>query len=488
MKKNKYKIIFFLILLIGIFLRIYKLYEIPKGIHIDEAGMFVDANMIAKFGIDRYNHSYPIYLQNFGGGQSVMYAYLTAILIKIFSPSYLLIRIPAVIFGILLIIFSYLIGKEFLSKKRSLLLMSLISFCPYFIQASRIGLDCNLFLPFFTISFYILIKAIQKQNNKLFFTSGVMHSLCLYTYALSYLIIPIFITLSLIYVKKNRKINKKNILSFLIPFIIISLPIILFLMVNYNVIPQFKLLKSDMFKLPLFRQSEVSIRNVLDNVLIPNILTFDYYEYNAKPFFGTIYYILIPFFIFGLIKYSKKIINNIKNNKFELENLIFYMFISCYMALLPIESLNINKANAIYFSIIYITLYGIINSQILIKKIIILLFIINVGIFSIYYYNTYQYDNFYFDDSIYKIVNNEYEKIKAKNIIVINDNIQPNIFVQLGKITKIKNKEEIIKNNGQNSTNSKNIYLVEEKYENSNYYSEYIKYNNYYLYMNNIKN
>jgi len=45
----------------------------------------------------------------------------------------------------------------------------------------------------------------------------------------------------------------------------------------------------------------------------------------------------------------------------------------------------------------------------------------------------------------------------------------------------MKNKEEIIKNNEQNSNNSKNIYLIEEKYKNITSYSKYIKYNNYYL-------
>lgn len=189
--QKKEKITFSVILLLGIIVRIYKLYEIPNGIHIDEAGMFVDAGMLEKFGVDRNNHSFPIYLQNFGGGQSVMYAYITAILIKIFTCSYFLIRIPSLIFGILVIILSYFITKELTDKKQALFVMAMASFCPYFIQSSRIGLDCNLLLGMSLISVYTYIKALKNKKNYLFIITGILFGLFFYTYAISYIYIYI---------------------------------------------------------------------------------------------------------------------------------------------------------------------------------------------------------------------------------------------------------------------------------------------------------
>ena len=248
--QKKQKIIFILILTIGILVRTYRLYDIPYGINVDEAGMFVDANMLARFGVDRYNNELPVYLQNFGGGQSVMYAYLTALLIKLFSPSYLLIRAVSVIFGILVILFSYLISKEFINKKQALFVMAMVSFCPYFIQASRIGLDCNLFLGMSMIALYSIIKSIKINKSILYIISGILFGLCFYTYAISYMVIPIFLVISLIFLYKNKYISKKNIFIFLISFFIIILPIILFLLVNYGIIKEFKFFVFFINKLP----------------------------------------------------------------------------------------------------------------------------------------------------------------------------------------------------------------------------------------------
>lgn len=374
---KKEKIIFLIILSLGILLRVYKLYSNPAGIHIDEAGMFVDANMISNYGTDRYGNTFPVYFTNFGGGQSVMYGYITALLIKIFGYKYSLIRVPQVFFGILFIIYAYKIGKQFMSTKKSLLLMSLAAFCPYFIQASRIGLDCNLLLPFSTIALYYLIIAINKEKNYLFLVSGIIYGLTLYTYALSYIIIPLFLITAIIYLFINKKIRIKQILFLLIPIFIISIPLIIFILVNYGILNEFLIFK----KLPEFRNSEIGFKYLIDNILmIVSLLSHDFIKYNSVKYFGTIFYISIPLLIYGIIKYSKSL------KKYNLENIIFINFITIYIALLFVSDININKANAIYFSIIYIVIYGINNIKN--KKIItsyLVIFLISFISFEIYY-------------------------------------------------------------------------------------------------------
>lgn len=427
---KKHKILFLIILALGIFVRIYKVYENPSGIHVDEAGMFVDANMLVKYGTDRYGTSFPIYFTNFGGGQSIMYGYIVAALIKIFGCTQLLIRVPSLTFGILLIIIGYLIAREFLNTKESLLVMAIISFCPYFIQASRIGLDCNLFLPMFTLSLYILIKAIKKQKNLLFLISGITYGFCLYTYAVSYLIVPFFLLLCTIYLIINKQINYKNILYLSIPLFLIALPLILFILVNYNILNEFKLIIFDIKKLPHFRTAEIGFKNILDNILmIIYLLGYDFLNYNAIKYFGTIYYCLVPFFIIGLVRSYK----NIK--KFKLENLILISFFSCYIQLLLVHDININKSNAIFFSIAYITAYGIISSKS--KKIFnlsITLLIINFLIFTIYYKKNDTANKLYSDNTIYKIVNEKYDTLKDKKIIIITNTVESKIYERIGRI------------------------------------------------------
>ena len=59
--------------------------DIPYGIHIDEAGMGYDAWSLQKYHVDRWLNHFPVYLINFGGGQSALYAYLCAMFIKLFG-------------------------------------------------------------------------------------------------------------------------------------------------------------------------------------------------------------------------------------------------------------------------------------------------------------------------------------------------------------------------------------------------------------------
>ena len=78
---NNYKKIWLVFLVIIFISVIYKFGEFPKWIHVDEAGMAYDAYCIANYGVDRYLNSYPVYLQNFGGGQSALACYITVFFI-----------------------------------------------------------------------------------------------------------------------------------------------------------------------------------------------------------------------------------------------------------------------------------------------------------------------------------------------------------------------------------------------------------------------
>ena len=86
-------ILIFLVVLVGIFLRFYKLDNIPSGIDSDEASQGYDAYSILKTGKDRYGETLPIFLRSFGNYQSPLYTYLTIIPISLFDLSvFLLIK------------------------------------------------------------------------------------------------------------------------------------------------------------------------------------------------------------------------------------------------------------------------------------------------------------------------------------------------------------------------------------------------------------
>ena len=130
------------------FTRMWRLTQIPLGLHYDEASMAYSAWSLSQYGVDRYLNSWPVYLKNFGGGQSVLYAYLLAGLFKVFGFHLVLIRIPSVLFSLLALVFTMEISKMIFPEHKyaPYIAGALVTIGPYYIMAGRLGLDCNLML------------------------------------------------------------------------------------------------------------------------------------------------------------------------------------------------------------------------------------------------------------------------------------------------------------------------------------------------------
>ena len=104
-KKYWYSAAILLLFLIAVFLRVYRLESLPDVLHIDEAGLGYNAWCLAHYGTDRYLNVRPFYPQNFYGGQSPLYTYLLALLIRTVGQGNLsltLLKIPAVLASLLL--------------------------------------------------------------------------------------------------------------------------------------------------------------------------------------------------------------------------------------------------------------------------------------------------------------------------------------------------------------------------------------------------
>lgn len=347
--EKQYRIFFTLILILAIFLNLYKFGEIPNEIHVDEAGMTYDAYSIANYGTDRFEKKLPVYFINFGGGQNALYTYLTAILIKLFgSYNSLIIRIPSFIISIIEIIVAYLLVKDFKSKKQALLFMLLVTIAPWHIMKSRWGLESFLLSPLFLFSIFALTRAIRAEKMRMFkfLVSGLLFGVTLYTYAISYIVVPIFLILIGLYLIKLRKIHVKDVFVFFIPLIILAIPLVLMLMVQkgwINEIDSFITIP----KLFEYRQSEISfdIKNILS---IRYGLFCDYLGYNSLKGYGTLYYIGTILMCIGIIIAIIDCIKN-KSNQLSLDVIMLIAFISNFIMAFFIH-INSNVINGILIS------------------------------------------------------------------------------------------------------------------------------------------
>src|SRR5574344_1493555 len=132
-KTQLYRLFFLIICAFYIITRLFRLTAVPSGYNVDELGIAYDSYSLATDHIDRYGYKMPFYLINYGGGMSIMYSYFPAFLMIFTGFSKFIVRLPAVLFGLMFTIFIGLDAKEiFRSAKASLFAAFLAAVCPVF--------------------------------------------------------------------------------------------------------------------------------------------------------------------------------------------------------------------------------------------------------------------------------------------------------------------------------------------------------------------
>ncbi len=434
-----------------LFTRLFLLTSVPRGLHVDEAGMAYDAFCLANYGTDRYQVWHPVYLTNYGSGQSALYAYLASIFIRIigFRPSAF--RLPAVCLGGAAVIFGYLIGKETMGKKAGVVLAGLITICPYFIMASRWGLDCNLLLGFFTMSVYLLIRAVRKEKWPWFLLAGISFGVTLYTYAVSYVILPPFLFLAFLYLLWNRKLKAGQAAAFVIPLAALAAPLLLFIAVNMGYLEPFSTPLFTIARLEYYRGGEFSLANIPANMnIFRELLSSDFLPYNSIGTFGTLYYISVPFVILGLGLSLVRTVKSVIRREYDAQTFVTLMFLVTAAVIMVMMLPNINKSNAIYFPFVYFIALAV---DFLLRRCkgkgkkalaavlggAYLFFFLWFGSYYYFQYPTEVYPQKYFNDSLIQMIDlieEEYPGGMERNIYVdtYDDNVsQPYIYTLIRK-------------------------------------------------------
>ncbi len=356
-------------LLLGIFAlfavtRFWQLTTLPYGIHIDEAGMAYDAWCLSEYGVDRYLKSWPVYLTNLGGGQSSLYAFLCAGLFRVFGYSVWLVRLPAAAFSLLNLVFGMKLVKKVYPQSTFLPLAAggLLTICPYFILSSRFGLDCNLMLGMSTLFLYCLVTAVQSGKIFRYVVAGFAGGLLLYTYALAYMILPLFLMLAFGYLLRGRRFSLKGWAAMAVPMGILALPLILVQAVNYFDLEEFRLGCFTITKLKRYRMSELEwfgpgkFCKALFSIFAGDFLG-EKLEYNSAPGYLNLYGITVLLCLTGIVNTLRKLWKSLKKRETDMAVMIFLWF----AAILFFEShipTNVNRINGIFFTAVFLAVEG----------------------------------------------------------------------------------------------------------------------------------
>ncbi|MFC1625079.1 ArnT family glycosyltransferase [Patescibacteria group bacterium] len=225
MKKNKGKLIIFIVLLLAFIVRFYKLASFP-ALNADEAAVGYNAYSLLETGKDEHGNSWPIHFQSFNDYKPGFYVYLVMPFVRILGLNEWAVRIPGAFLSICTIYIVYLLVQKLFKKERLALFTGLLlTISPWHIHFSRGGWEVNAATFLIALGLYLFIKALKK--SRYYYFSILIFSLSLYTYHAARIIVPILgLALLIIYWKDIRKNLKTFILSVLLGvFLLIPLGI-----------------------------------------------------------------------------------------------------------------------------------------------------------------------------------------------------------------------------------------------------------------------
>lgn len=215
-------------------LRTWKIAKFPIHLSHDEVSQAYDAISIAQTGKDIYGNFLPTIFPSVGDFKSPFYTYATALVYYLIGNHEWIIRVPGVIFGILIIPavfwFTYNLTKE---SKIALLATLFTAISPPEIFFSRKSFEngAGIFFLLISLSCFMLYLEKQKRSRWLYLTV-LFSSLGMYTYFSHVIIIPLVLaSFILIFRKKFIFKLKKYLLTFILWIAFIT-PLLIIIITN----------------------------------------------------------------------------------------------------------------------------------------------------------------------------------------------------------------------------------------------------------------
>lgn len=357
-KNHKDNLLIFVVIIIGVILRVYLFPDIPPGLNQDEAAAGYEAYSLLLTGKDKWGNSLPVYLPAWGSGTTALYPYLSIPLIVLFGLNILTTRAVNLIFGILTLPLLYISVKEVCGQRVALISTFLLAVLPWHIMMSRWGLDCNL-LPFFLLLGTYTVSRSLAYNlpTTLAMFAFVPWAIGLYAYATSFSIIPVLIALVIL---TNRKIiwqNKRKWFGAILIFIVLSLPISLFIVKNFIFHSNLGFEQILPFSVPLLPANKLAqIAMPFRQMVYTNLIfIFNGFQdgtiWNALTEFPPLFMIIFPFLGVGILLLTRRFFMLKETN-------IFLLWLVSCLPLIFVAQLNINRANAFFIPVIVVSTIG----------------------------------------------------------------------------------------------------------------------------------
>jgi 4-amino-4-deoxy-L-arabinose transferase-like glycosyltransferase len=128
----------------------------------------------------------------------------TAFTESIFGYNILAVRATSVLAGTLAVLFTYLAGRELFNAAIGLMAAAFLATLPYNVHFSRIGVNNVIDSLMSSLIFWLIARAVKKDDLRYYYTAGAIAGLCIYTYAGTRLVLILAVITLLFLVIRQR--------------------------------------------------------------------------------------------------------------------------------------------------------------------------------------------------------------------------------------------------------------------------------------------
>lgn len=228
------------VLLLSVFLRMFKLGEVPISLDWDEAALGYNAYSVLKTGRDEYGTKFPLVLRSFDDYKPPLYMYLTIPSVALFGLTPWSVRLPSVVMGLFAILGTYFLVMElialwpsskykyiqdrFLRTYLPSISAFLLAISPWHLQFSRIAFEANtgVTLNIWVVVFFL--KSLKKIQN--IYISALLSGIAMYAYHSERIFLPLLLLLVVLVFYKTLFKHPKTIIFACIIGVVIIAPLV----------------------------------------------------------------------------------------------------------------------------------------------------------------------------------------------------------------------------------------------------------------------
>jgi 4-amino-4-deoxy-L-arabinose transferase-like glycosyltransferase len=214
-------------------LRVYRLGDAPAGLFCDEAANGYNAWSLLHTGRDEHGKLFPLFVWSFFAFKYPLDIYPTMIWVGLFGLTEFATRFQAALYGTGTVLVTFFIGRRLFTPVAGLAAAATLAVMPWHIHFSRIAFGLIGFTFWFGLGFYFLVRALGDGATRRDWTAAAAaFALCFYMYAVSQLLVPIFVGAAVLMTAPTVWRRRRWALRALIVGLLISVPFVLFYALN----------------------------------------------------------------------------------------------------------------------------------------------------------------------------------------------------------------------------------------------------------------